>query len=126
MLSKKRFQNNINKFFWFYTLMVILLCILPINSSESSLNNIYIISIRLDYLVHLFLFSPWMFLWKYFTKHSFHKNVSKTILFISVGCMFAFGAELIQLYLPYRAFNINDLIANMTGIGVGSIFFFRQ
>ena len=122
----KQIQKKIDLLFWFYTVVIILLCILPINGFQSSLNNIYIMSVRLDYLVHLFLFIPWMFLLKYYTLQSFHKSIGKTILFISAGCIFAFGSELIQLYLPFRAFNINDLIANMTGIGIGIIFFFRQ
>jgi len=125
MLNKNQFQNRVAIFFWFYTAIIILLFILPINGSESCINNIFIVSIRLDYLAHLFLFIPWMFLWKNYTRLRFDKSVGKTILFITLGIQFAFCSELIQYYLPYRAFNINDLMANMAGIGIGAIFFLR-
>lgn len=121
----KQIQKKIGLLFWFYTVVIILLCVLPINASESSLNNISIVSVRLDYLVHIFLFIPWMLLWKYYTKQSFDKSMDKTILLISVGCLFAFSTEIVQLYLPYRAFNINDLIANIVGVGIGIVFFLK-
>ncbi len=118
-------QNTINWFFGICTTVIILLCVLPINSSGSSLNNVYLISIRLDYLAHFILFIPWMFLLKKYSKMSFNKNIVKTTLLIIIGLLFAFSSELIQYYLPYRAFNINDLIANGIGIGIGAIFFIR-
>lgn len=120
-------QNTINWFFSIYTTLIILLYVLPINSSESefNLNDVFVVSIRLDYLAHFVIFIPWMFLWKKNTKMSFKKNAGRTIWFITVGLLLAFGLELIQYYLPYRAFNINDLIANGIGIGIGSIFFIR-
>ena len=118
-------QNTINWFFGIYTTVMILLCVLPINSSGSTLNNIYLINIRLDYLAHFILFIPWMFLLKKYSKISFNKNIVKTTLLIIIGLLFAFGLELVQYYLPYRAFNINDLIANGIGIGMGVIFFIK-
>ena len=118
-------QNTIIWFFRVYTIVIILLCVLPINSSDSSLNNTYLISIRLDYLAHFILFIPWMFLLKKYSNVSFYKNTLKATLLIIIGLLFAFGLEFIQYYLPYRAFNINDLIANGIGIAIGTIFFIR-
>ena len=125
MITNKLLKNHATLIFWFYSVVVVLLCILPINGSESSLNNTYILNIRFDYLVHIFLFIPWMLLWKLYSKTSFHHNIGKTFGVISIGLLFAFGSELIQYFLPYRTFNINDLMANIAGIGIGIIFFIK-
>lgn len=116
-------KTTINWFFSIYTIGIILLCTLPINSSKSGLNDIYIVSVRLDYITHLFLFIPWMFLWRKLTNLNFKKEMFKSTLLIISSLLFAFGSELIQYYLPFRAYNINDLIANGVGVGIGAIFF---
>jgi len=36
-----------------------------------------------------------------------------------LGLVFAAGAEFIHYFLPYRSFNINDLIGNVSGIILG-------
>lgn len=123
MWINKQIQKKIVLLFWAYTIFVILLCILPINDSKSSLNNTYILNIRFDYLAHTFLFTPWMFLWTIYSKASFRKNIGKILGVIAIGLIFALSSELIQYYLHYRSFNINDLIANITGIGIGILFY---
>jgi glycopeptide antibiotics resistance protein len=40
-----------------------------------------------------------------------------------VGVLFALSTEAIQYLLPYRAFNINDLLANGFGVILGFVFF---
>ena len=106
-----------------YTIILVLLAILPINSSGSAINNTYIISIRLDYLLHFAIFLPWIFLlWKV-TGVSYKSNFYKTVLYVLLGLAFAAATEMIQYFLPYRAFNINDMIANGLGILIGSVFF---
>ncbi len=106
-----------------YTIILVLLAILPINSSGSAINNTYIISIRLDYLLHFAIFLPWIFLlWKV-TGVSYKSNFYKTVLYVLLGLAFAAATEMIQYFLPYRAFNINDMIANGLGMLIGSVFF---
>ena len=118
-------QNTINWFFGIYTTVIILLCVLPINSSGSGLNDIFLVSIRLDYLAHFILFIPWVFLlWKK-VGVSFKSDFRATIFYILLGLLFATANEAIQYLLPYRAFNINDLLANCIGIGIGAIFFIK-
>lgn len=138
--NQKDILHNINKAFFYmlksksliwiysiYTALIILFYILPINSSESgiNLNNVFIVYIRLDYLALFMIFFPWMILWKKCTRMIVRKNVGNKIGIITVGFLFTIGLELIQYYLPYRAFNINDLIANGIGAGIGAIFFIR-
>jgi len=118
-------NNIVSRTFIVYTIGIILLCTLPINSSESGLNNNYLVSIRFDYLAHFVLFIPWMFLLKKTSNFSFKKNINSTAGLILVALLFALSTELIQYYLPFRAFNINDLVANGIGIIIGSLFYIR-
>lgn len=87
-----------------------MLVTLPINST-GELNNITILHFRGDYFFHALLFIPWAF---------FIVSMKKPFLFwFILGLILAIGSELIQYYLPYRAFNINDLLANSIGIIIG-------
>ncbi len=45
-------------------------------------------------------------------------------MWIAALLLFAAATEWIQYYLPYRAFNINDLISNCLGIILGLILTF--
>jgi glycopeptide antibiotics resistance protein len=96
-----------------YLLAIILLVTLPINSA-GELNNITIITFRGDYFFHALAFMPWMFF----------KAVStiKILPWLLLGLLFAISTEAIQYVLPYRAFNINDMIANAIGILLGAVF----
>jgi glycopeptide antibiotics resistance protein len=62
----------------------------------------------------MLVFLPFLFLFR---------QVYKPVIFLSVilGCLFAAFAEYIQYLLPYRAFNINDLLGNVFGILTGLI-----
>ena len=46
-------------------------------------------------------------------------GIIKTLSLIIIGILFAIITEAIQLFLPYRTFNINDLISNTLGIILG-------
>lgn len=100
--------------FWGYLFVIILLVTLPLNSS-GSLNDIKIVSFRADYFFHALLFVPWAF----FLPLTSHKQYRWFVY----GLMFATAAEAIQYLLPYRAYNINDLLANILGIGLGLLFY---
>jgi VanZ family protein len=47
---------------------------------------------------------------------NFRSGLIKTLGWLIIGVLFAFAMEAVQYFLPYRAFNINDLLAN--GLGV--------
>jgi len=72
-----------------------------------------ILEIRGDYLVHALIFFPWSF----FMLPMQQKAWSWSLL----GLLFSTGTELLQYLLPYRRFNINDLISNSLGILLGMI-----
>jgi glycopeptide antibiotics resistance protein len=101
--------------FSIYISILFLLTILPINSSDNSLiNNTFILEVRLDYLLHALLYFPWLFLAVKATK-------AGHIIALLYGLLFAAGTEVLQLLLPYRTFNINDLLANVLGLLSGLI-----
>jgi len=105
-------KRNVNGIFIFYVIVILLLSILPINSAHSFINNTYIIRIRLDYLGHISLFLPFLFL----GNRALSIKLYPIILF---GVFLALFTEGLQFFLPYRAFNINDLIANVLGLLLG-------
>ena len=44
-----------------------------------------------------------------------------TLNIILISLIFAFSLEGVQYFLPYRAFNINDLVANGVGVALGCL-----
>jgi len=113
----------IGKLFWAYTIILVLLAVLPINGSESTINNTYVVSIRLDYLLHCLVYIPWMFLLGWMTEATIKKKAGTVLSYVLIAFVFAFVNEGIQYFLPYRAYNINDLLANGLGVLLGSVVF---
>ena len=122
--------NNLNKWlpplqvktlFVTYTILLFLVAILPVNSSGSAINHTFIVSIRLDYLLHCAIFIPWVFLLQKNTQLNLRSFPVKTLGWLVVGVLFACAMEAVQYVLPYRAFNINDLLANGLGVVLGFI-----
>jgi len=106
-----------------YTLLIFITAVIAINSYEKSLNNTYVLSFRLDYLIHFVVFIPWMWLvWKAYSVN-FRKNFLQALTWVFLGLIFAGLTEGIQYFIPYRAFNINDLLANSIGVVLGSLLF---
>lgn len=96
--------------FWLYTGAIFLLVVLPLNSVRD-LNNITILQLRGDYFFHIVVFLPWAFFRPVFGYTGWSWGL--------LGLLFAAGSEGIQYLLPYRAYNVNDLLANMLGVLVG-------
>ena len=107
--------------FLLYCTSLILLTIVPINGGASPLNDIFIIKIRLDYILHVLIFFPFipLAIYSFFGIHQRKKALNKILPLIILGILFAIISESIQFYLPYRTFNINDIIANTLGVILG-------
>jgi len=101
-----------------YVIVILLLILLPINSNESALNNTYVLHVRADYLGHVVLFLPWMFL-----KPIKTVKINSFQWFI-IGLIFASFTECIQYVVPYRAFNVNDMLANSMGVIFSAVFIY--
>lgn len=137
-----RFQKYKNLVFLAYISGMILLVTLPLNNAKE-LNNITILQLRGDYFFHILLFLPWAFFHNAAAKSlrlricywplalSFWSAAKPTAKsqkptaksqqpsWLLLGLFFAAGTEGLQHFLPWRAFNVNDLLANGLGILVG-------
>jgi glycopeptide antibiotics resistance protein len=96
--------------FRIYFIVVLVLMTLPLNKS-GSLNHIYVIKIRGDYFFHALIFLPWAFFGPFMKKNPW--------LWFVFGLLFAVGSELLHYLIPYRRFNINDILSNSIGIILG-------
>lgn len=91
--------------------------LLPLNNSNSELNHVFFLKLRGDYWVHILLFFPWMIM-------NLKKNlVSSNLNWMVFGIVFAFTAEGVQFVIPYRTFNINDALSNISGVILGACIF---
>ena len=115
--------SNLKKIAYAYTVAILLLVALPINGEGQlfgKLNDNYVLEIRLDYLTHTLLFAPWVLVgglgWKIYLMRPIGKGLS-----FLLAVAFAIFCEYLQLLLPHRTFNINDLIANSIGVVLGCI-----
>jgi VanZ family protein len=108
-------QKNKNLLFWLYILSIFLLAVLPINSQDNMvLNHTYVVHIRVDHLLHGVQFLPWFLLGIYCRQIPVYK-------LLIIGLLLAILTEGIQYFLPYRAFNINDMISNVFGVVAGLV-----
>ena len=99
--------------FWFYIISLFLIAVLPFNSqSNIALNNLYVIDIRLDHLLHSIVFIP--ALWVIYRVRKLPLGTS-----LLLALLLAITAEGIQFFLTYRAFNVNDMISNVIGVMLG-------
>jgi len=106
-----------------YTLLILISAIVSINPPHSPLNSTFVLYFRLDYIIHFAIFLSWMFLTRLSYPVNFRKDLNKALLWIFAGIAFACINEGIQYFIPYRAFNINDLLGNIIGVLLGSLFF---
>ncbi len=77
------------------------------------MNEHHILSIRLDYLLHASVFLPLVPLWR------LARPEHPWSLIILTGLLLAAAAEGSHYILPYRAYNINDLLGNIAGVLLG-------
>jgi len=106
--------QSLKKYFSIYVLLIIILTVIPIGNSLH-LENTYIIDLRLDHILHAAMFIPWAF---------FCIKLKKYLpVWFFWGIMFSVFCEGFQYMLPYRSFNINDMLANMIGVVVGFFIF---
>jgi glycopeptide antibiotics resistance protein len=101
--------------FGVYFFVLVVLVVVPLDGLEVSLADVFVLELRLDYLLHLLVFMPLMVLWRLgFPRHS-------VWVIMGTGLLLAVGLEWIQYLLPYRSWNVNDAVANMAGVGLGCL-----
>lgn len=107
MLKK---TNHKHKYLFVYLFIIFIGIVLPLNNKESSINHTYIFTLRLDYLIHILIFTPWFFFYK-----TVYFKISK-FMWLLWGIIFAIIFELIQNLIPYRTYNYLDMLFNIVGI----------
>ena len=108
--------RNIKLITWFYLLILVLGSVLPLNNG-TTLNNNYIVEIRSDYLIHALVLMPLPLL----LGLSLRNRTRIWIRIFLLGLLMVVFCEGVQLLIPYRTFNINDLFANGVGAIIGLI-----
>jgi VanZ family protein len=104
---------NLKLIFYLYLIAILILAILPFGTPVIHLNN-FNVHFRLDYIIHLVMYFPWIFL-------SVSGLKIRLVYAMLFGLIIGAGTETIQYFLSYRTFNINDLIANIIGIVLGLV-----
>lgn len=102
--------------------------VIPLNSVSTALNDNYTLHIRWDYLLHAVAYLPLpLLMWLYFEKGSFKSDQSiggqgRFLLWVVLfPLLIASFYEALQLIVPYRRFNINDMFAGSIGVIIGLV-----
>ena len=82
------------------------------------------LGLPIDKVLHFLMFLPYpvlagmSFMGK---EHPFHRNIFILLVLAVVGVGMAYGTEVIQAQTGYRAYEMADFYADMTGIATGSV-----
>ena len=120
-------QRTFTYLFWVYLLALLLATLIPLSTGDtaSTLNDNYTFSIRWDYLLHALVYMPLPVLMSFSKQINPNgsgkmkrKTLMKVVFFLLI---FGVAFEFMQLLLPHRTFNVNDLIGNTAGIMFGCL-----
>jgi len=114
---------NIKRTESLYLIGFLLIHVVPLSDDVNlTANNSYIIeSLRLDHLLHSVICLPMFYV--VFNSLTIKYVSNRFVIALALGLVMAAFAESLQLLLPYRAFTIPDLIANIAGVVVGLLVF---
>ncbi|MBQ2488712.1 MAG: VanZ family protein [Bacteroidales bacterium] len=117
---KKPTTGTMRKVAVLYFVALLLLMWLPLNGVVA-LDN-YVFGLRADHLLHASVYLPCI----YFLGKLVRKPVMALwLLSVGIGLL----TEGVQYLLPYRGFDVNDLLANAIGVSLGLflfLFFLRK
>jgi glycopeptide antibiotics resistance protein len=108
--------------FFTYLLTIIFVAVFPFSAEDlGAMNEVYVLTFRLDHLLHLLAFLPlyplgvWLF-----------QPISRKgrVYLLVMGLVIAFATEFVQFFIAYRAYNPVDLVSNLAGVLVGAIIVF--
>jgi VanZ family protein len=102
--------------------------IIPLGPINTTLSDNFTLNIRWDYLLHALVYLPLpVLIWLFQKKGSFLLDQSSSgsgrfwLLLVLFPLFIASLFEALQLIIPYRSFNINDLFANCMGVIIGFV-----
>ena len=99
-----------------YLLLLAALMWLPLNGLGIPMDN-FVLGIRIDHLYHATVYLPCALMLMPLCRY-------RRWTAWSIGMLIATTTEFGQWLLPYRGFDINDLIANLLGVTVGALLAF--
>ena len=112
-------ENNGKNLLLLYIGIVVFIHVIPVSESVAP-DQFNMVAIRPDQFIHLILFVPFCIL----VRSAFdinvysHKILSLFILFALLA--FSFIMEYMQIFIPYRSFELGDLVANLMGVLLGA------
>jgi len=99
-----------------YLIILITVSVIPLGSVSKQIMDVHVIKLRGDYFLHMLVYLPMVLL-------LFLSCKRWNWWLLGVALVIAAGLEFVQMWLPYRSFNINDLIANVAGVVLGTAIF---
>ena len=120
---------NYRKLIVIYVVIVFILQVVPTGlpgGGGLNLSGREFFLLRLDRLLHLLLFLPWMILiWLYLRQKGVRGNrrTQEALGWLLAGLILAAAAEGLQYWVPYRTLNPLDLAGNLTGVLLGALAF---
>jgi len=107
---------------YIYLATLLILTVIPINGTGDILDNNYTLNIRWDYIVHALVYVPMISLLMMRNQKSLsHKFKALDLKIIIIAIIIAILLEAIQLLIPWRTFNVNDMGSNILGVVLGVI-----
>jgi len=110
-----KFDPFVKIVFGVYLMTLVVVTLIPLGGMSTSMSDTDIAGLRLDYLVHALVFIPFVPLWKLV------RSRTSLWLILVAGILVAAAAEGSHYILPYRGYNILDLLANVSGVIIGGI-----
>ena len=104
---------------WLYFFLLLILMWAPLGFVGLPLNN-FVFGIRLDHLIHASVYIPCAFFLMDFPFATMRGRGRRRNLWLA-SVAIGITTEFVQYLLPYRGFDINDLVANVLGVTVGWI-----
>ena len=101
---------------WAYFALLLILMWSPVGALGVPLNN-FVLGIRADHLVHASVYIPAALFFVDFYPRSRHRLRRSWLSALLLGVT----TETVQYFLPYRGFDINDMVANAIGVSLGAL-----
>jgi glycopeptide antibiotics resistance protein len=110
-------KNKCSEILILYLLLLLVFFVYPFDV-ENKINTVKVAgTFRLDHILHVIIFIPAAFVF-------FNKFKWKLVVLFLVIHIMASGFEFIQWFIPYRAFTVKDLQANLIGALLGFVLFY--
>lgn len=91
--------------------------VIPLGNYGVKMNDTFVLSFRGNYILHCLVYVPWMWIGSWLFGKGF-----RWFWWFGFGVIVVAVMECLQMWLPYRSFNVNDLVAGEVGCVVSALF----